>query len=134
MTIRRISGMQFGLGAATLGVTLGLAAHSLADPAALASAPAEQQKAEKETELRGIEDTLRASEEQRRAIESEMESIRADRARLTAALIAMTAKVQETERGVATADERLKGLNEKADSLGRSLEGRRDAIAAVLAA
>ncbi len=134
MTIRRIAGMQFGLGAAALGVTFGLAAHSLADPASLASAPAEQQKAEKETELRGVEDTIRASEEQRRAIESEMESIRADRARLSVALIETTAKVQDAERGVAAADERLAALNTKADSLSRSLESRRDAIAEVLAA
>src|SRR5271166_6121624 len=134
MIMRRNGNMRLGLGAAALSAAVGWAAHPLADPAAPAPAATPQQKAEKETELRGIEDTLRASEEQRRAIESEMESIRADRARLTAALIATTAKVQETERGVATADERLKGLNEKADSLGRSLEGRRDAIAAVLAA
>ncbi len=132
--MRRNGNTRLGLGAAALSAAFGWAADSLADPAAPAPAATSQQKAEKETELRGVEDTLRASDEQRRAIESEMESIRADRARLTAALIATTARVQETERGVAAADERLRGLNEKADSLARSLEGRRDAIAAVLAA
>src|SRR5277367_6744787 len=132
--IMRQNGSMRLVGAAALSAAMAWAADSLADPAAPAPAATAQQKAEKETELRGVEDTLRASEDQRRAIDSEMESIRADRARLTAALIAMTAKVQETERGVATADERLNGLNEKADSLARSLEGRRDAIAAVLAA
>src|SRR5271165_1273177 len=134
MIMRRNGNTRLGLGAAALSAAFGWAADSLADPAAPAPAATSQQKAEKEIELRGVEDTLRASDEQRRAIESEMESIRADRARLTAALIATTAKVQGTERGVAAADERLKGLNEKADSLARSLEGRRDAIAAVLAA
>ena len=98
------------------------------------SASTEQQKAEKETELRGVEDTIRESDEQRRAIQAQMEAIRADRARLSTALIETTAKVQDAEREVAAADERLKSLNAKADSLSRSLDSRREAIAEVLAA
>jgi septal ring factor EnvC (AmiA/AmiB activator) len=108
--------------------------ESRADPVAPVSAPTEQQKAEKETELRGVEDTIRESDEQRRAIESEMNSIRADRAKLSAALIETTAKVQDAERQVAASDERLNSLNAKADSLARSLDSRREAIAEVLAA
>ncbi len=127
--------MKYGLGAAALGAAFAWPLEALADPAVPPSAPAtEQQRAEKETELRGVEDTLRSSDEQRRAIESEIESIRADRARLTSALIETTAKVQDAERGVAAAAERLTGLNAKADALFRSLESRRGAIAEVLAA
>ena len=62
--------MQLGFGAAALGAALGWPLESRADPAAPVSAPTEQQKAEKETELRGVEDTIRESDEQRRAIES----------------------------------------------------------------
>src|SRR5580658_3998771 len=98
-------------------------AHAESAPPA-APAAADQQRADKETELRGVEDTLRASEEQRRAIETEIESFRADRARLSAALIETTAKVQDAERGAAAAG----------DKLSRSLERRRAAIADVLAA
>jgi murein hydrolase activator len=99
-----------------------------------APAAADQERMDKETELRGVEDTLRASEEQRRAIETEIESVRADRARLSAALIETTAKVQDAERGAAAAGDKLASLNAAADELSRSLERRRAAIADVLAA
>ena len=134
MRMRLYEGKRFGLGAAALGAAFGWPLDARADPATPAPAPTEQQRAEKETELRGVEDTMRASDEQRRAIEAQIESIRADRARLSAALIETTAKVQEAERGVAAADDRLTSLNDKADRLVRSLESRRDQIATVLAA
>jgi len=99
--MRRSGRLQLGLGAA-LGAALGCAVVSRADPAG-SSPPVEQQKAEKEMELRGVEDTIRASEDQRRALESQLESMRADRARLSAALNETTAKVQDAERGEAAA-------------------------------
>jgi septal ring factor EnvC (AmiA/AmiB activator) len=99
-----------------------------------APAAADQERMDKETELRGVEDTLRASEEQRRAIETEIESVRADRARLSAALIETTAKVQDAERGAAAAGDKLASLNAAADELSRSLDRRRAVIADVLAA
>jgi len=99
-----------------------------------APAAADQNRADKETELRGVEDTLRASEEQRRAIETEIESVRADRARLSAALIETTAKVQDAERAAAAAGDKLASLNASADELTRSLERRQAVIADVLAA
>jgi septal ring factor EnvC (AmiA/AmiB activator) len=128
--------MRYGLGAAAaFGAVLGWPFSPLADPAVAPALPAaEQQKAEKEVELRGVEDTMRASDEQRRAIGSEIESIRADRARLSEALIATTANVQDAERGIAAVDDRLMSLNAKADSLSRSLESRRAAIVEVLSA
>ena len=54
--------------AAALAGSLAAACGALADPAAPPE-PTDQQRADKETELRGVEDTLRESEEQRRAIE-----------------------------------------------------------------
>jgi septal ring factor EnvC (AmiA/AmiB activator) len=134
MSIQASHGKRFGFGAAALGAVLGLSFQTFADPAPAPPAPNEQQRAEKETELKGVEDTIRASEDQRRAIETEMESIRADRARLAAALIETTGKVQDTERRIAAADDRLAALNGKADSLVGSLESRRNVIATVLAA
>jgi septal ring factor EnvC (AmiA/AmiB activator) len=101
-----------------------------ADPAA---APKADDKAAQETRLRGVEDTMRAAEEQRRRIEADIETFRADRARLNAALIDTTAKVQEAERQIAAANERLADLNASAEALNRSFENRRDVIADVLA-
>jgi septal ring factor EnvC (AmiA/AmiB activator) len=104
------------------------------DPPPNPPAADDQQRADKEMELRGVEDTLHQSEEQRRAIETEIDSVRADRARLSAALIDTTAKVQDAERGAAAAADRLSSLNDTADTLSRSLERRRGIIADVLAA
>ncbi len=127
--------MRIGLGVAALAAALGRPVEARADSAVPSPAVAvDQQRSEKETELHGVEDTIRASDEQRRSTESEIESIRADRARLSAALIGTTAKVQDAERGVATADDRLASLNAKADALARSLDSRRGMIAEVLAA
>jgi murein hydrolase activator len=121
-------------GGAILAASFG-ACNALADPAPPnPPAAGDQQRADKEVELRGVEDTLRQSEEQRRAIETEIDSVRADRARLSAALIETTAKVQDAERGAAAAVDRLSDLNATADELSRSLERRRGAIADVLAA
>jgi septal ring factor EnvC (AmiA/AmiB activator) len=90
-------------------------------------------KAGHETELRGLEDTMRASEEQRRRIEGDVESIKADRARLSAALIETTAKVQDNERQVNAANQRLATLTDTESAMHKSLENRRGVIADVLA-
>jgi septal ring factor EnvC (AmiA/AmiB activator) len=121
--------------AAALVASVVAACGALADPAP-PNPPAapDQQRADKETELRGVEDTLRESDDQRRAIESEIDSVRADRARLSAALIDTTAKVQDAEAGAAAAAEKLAGLNATAEDLSHSLERRRGVIADVLAA
>ena len=127
--------MRAGLGAAVLAAAIGCRLEALADPdIPPPAAAADQQRSEREIELQGVEDTIRASDAQRRGIESEIESIRADRARLAAALIKTTAKVQNTERGVAAANDRLASLNAKADALAGSLESRRAMITEVLAA
>src|ERR1700679_135774 len=99
-----------------------------------APAPKSDERALRETQLRGVEDTLKASEEQRRQIEADVEAIRLDRARLNAALIETTAKVQETESQRAAATARLAELNINADALSASLDNRRIVISDVLAA
>ena len=120
-------------GAAVSVASLSAAWGAFADPAPPPAAT-DQQRADKELDLRGVEDTLRESEEQRRAIEAEIDSVRADRAHLSAALIETTAKVQDSERGAAAATDKLASLNATADELSRSLERRRGVIAEVLAA
>jgi septal ring factor EnvC (AmiA/AmiB activator) len=90
-------------------------------------------KATQEQQLLGVEDTMRASEDQRRRIEANVETLRADRARLTAALIDITAKVQDAERQIDAANARLTILTGSENALRRSLESRRAVIADVLA-
>ena len=137
MRMNRSRAARFALCAVALGAAVG-GASALADPAgpgAPSEPPkAEQEKSGRETELRGVEDTIEASEEQRRSIQAEIESIRMDKARLMDALIATTGRVQEAERGVAAADQRVTSLNDKAAALSRSLQTRRGAIVEVLAA
>ena len=120
-------------GAAVSVASLSAAWGAFADPAPPPAAT-DQQRADKELELRGVEDTLHESEDQRRAIQTEIDSVRADRARLSAALIETTAKVQDAERGAAAATDKLASLNATADELSRALERRRGVIAEVLAA
>jgi len=121
-----------GVRALAIGAALLLAGGGVrADPDGVGAKIDE--KAAQETRLRGVEDTMRASDEQRRRIEADVETFRADRARLNAALIDTTAKVQEAERQIAAADDRLASLNASADALGRSFDNRRAVIADVLA-
>jgi septal ring factor EnvC (AmiA/AmiB activator) len=114
-----------------------LLAAALACAPALAEPPAptakSDERAMRDTQLRGVEDTLKASEEQRRQIEADVEAIRLDRARLNAALIETTAKVQDTESQRAAASARLAELNAGADALSASLDDRRLVISDVLA-
>src|ERR1700751_423513 len=131
--MRRSRKRMPGAGADILAASLAAPCGALADPPPPPE-PSDQQRADKETELRGVEDTLRQSEEQRRAIEAEIQSIGADRARLSSALIETTAKVQDAERGAAAAADKLSSLNAAADALSHSLERRRGVIADVLAA
>jgi septal ring factor EnvC (AmiA/AmiB activator) len=116
-----------------LAASFAAASSAVADPTP-PPPTTDEQRADKETELRGVQDTLRQSEEQRRAIEAEIESVRADRARLSEALIETTAKVQDAERGAAAATDKLASLNATAQELSGSLERRRAVIADVLAA
>jgi septal ring factor EnvC (AmiA/AmiB activator) len=118
----RISGAAVAL--------LALASPARADPL---SPDGRNEKSTQEMQLRGVEDTLQQSDEQRRRIEADIESIRVDRARLSAALIETTAKVQDNERQIQAANERLANLTTSQDALKRSLDARRDVIADVLA-
>jgi septal ring factor EnvC (AmiA/AmiB activator) len=95
--------------------------------------PKSDEKSSRETELRGVEDTMHASDEQRRKIEADVEALKADRARLTAALIETTTKVQDNERQMAAANQRLATLTDTENAMRKSLENRRGVIADVLA-
>jgi murein hydrolase activator len=110
-----------------------IAGAAFAQTPAPASPPKPDDKSARETELHGVEDTIRASEEQRRKIEADVEALKADRARLTAALIETTAKVQDNERQMSAANQRLATLTDTEGAMRKSLENRRGVIADVLA-
>jgi murein hydrolase activator len=136
MKIRRAGRIVGGVSAAALAALIAGApsAHSQT-PSAQTPPPAAKpdEKTARETELRGVEDTMRASEEQRHKIEGDVEALKADRARLTAALIETTSKVQENERQVNAANQRLATLTDTESAMRKSLENRRGVIADVLA-
>jgi septal ring factor EnvC (AmiA/AmiB activator) len=125
---RRGAGLALGLPVLAI---LAALQPALADPPP--PAVKTDDKANQEMQLRGVEDTMRASEEQRRRIEADIETIRTDRARLNAALIDTTAKVQDAERQMDAANDRLITLTGSENALRRSLDSRRDVIADVLA-
>ncbi|PNG26001.1 murein hydrolase activator EnvC family protein [Methylocella silvestris] len=84
-------------------------------------------------ELRGMQDTIGAAEEQRAKIESEAASIRTDRAKLTTALVDLVRQIDERERAIAEAEQRLDTLTGSEEAIRRSLASRRSVIAEVLA-
>jgi septal ring factor EnvC (AmiA/AmiB activator) len=93
------------------------------------AADLDRQKAE----YQGVQDTLAQSAAQRKKIEAEIESIRNDRAKLTAASIDAREKVEAAESQLAAVEERLATLGNSESAIRKSLDGRRDVLAAVLA-
>lgn len=103
-----------------------------------AEAPSPPPRAEelggRRLELRGMEDTLGATQEQKAKIEAEVAALGADRARLTSALVDLAAKMDERDRRIAEAEQRLDTLSGSEEAIRRSLASRRALIAEVLAA
>jgi septal ring factor EnvC (AmiA/AmiB activator) len=93
------------------------------------SADLDRQKAE----FQGVQDTLAQSEAQRKKIEAEIESFQNDRAKLTAASIDARRKVEEAEARLAATGARLETLGDSESAIRKSLDGRRDILASVLA-
>ena len=115
------------------------AALSFVSGAALAQTPAPQplpatDPTAAQTQLRGIEDLLQAGEAQQKKIQADLEAQRAEAARLTEALIDTTAAVQDAERQLVSANQRLDTLDGNARALEASLAGRQALVAEILAA
>ncbi|WP_395665597.1 murein hydrolase activator EnvC family protein [Methylocella sp.] len=85
-------------------------------------------------ELRGMEDTLGASQAQRARIEAEAAALREDRARLTETLVDLARQIDERDRKIAEAEQRLDTLTGSEEAIRRSLASRRALIAEILAA
>jgi murein hydrolase activator len=99
-----------------------------------ATAPAAEQKAKRESELKRVEEALAASTEWRRQLEAEITTLRADQARLTAALIETAEKSRATEDRIRAVELRLQTLTGSETAIRRSLEARRAVVIEVLAA
>lgn len=117
-------------GIAALAATALLAGRAGAQPA---TEPGFDPVESKKLELRGVEDTLSASAEQREKIKTEIEGIREDRARLNAALLDAGAKVSEGDGRMAKVEARLDRLTGSEEAIRRSLDGRREVVAEILA-
>jgi murein hydrolase activator len=137
MTNRAIASAKVPTTAGSPGIAhwIFAAALALGSPALAAPLSPDERddKTVQQMQLRGVEDTLHQSDEQRRRIEADIESIRVDRARLNAALIETTARVQDNERQMNAATQKLASLATSEEALRRSLEARRDVIGDVLA-
>lgn len=102
-----------------------------AEPA-VEGAPAEDVGGKKQ-ELKSVEETMAASAAQRAALEREIETIRTDRAKLNAALLDATARIAASDARLAETERRLDTLTGSEEAIRRSLDGRKHAVAEVLA-
>jgi len=92
------------------------------------------EKQARESELKAIEQRLAGNTEARASLEKEIAAIRADRAALNKALLDTTARTQAAEERLGALETRLSLLQSSEAAIRRSLEGRRNLIAEVLAA
>ena len=118
---------------------IALAVLCAAGPSRAADTPPVQQAApdsldDQRHRLEDAEAAAAKAEADRRATEGDLEAIRADRVRLSSALIDTTSRVRDAEARSEAATDRLALLTGSEDAIRRSLAGRRDEIAQVLAA
>ncbi len=123
---RKNAGMA--LAVAALGLFLRASALHAQTP------PGQTEAGPEELKLRGIEDSLKAGDDERRRAEARVERERNDRARLEQGLIDTTARERAAETQVAATEKRLDTALASEEAIRRSLDGRRDTIADVLAA
>ncbi|CAH1653390.1 MULTISPECIES: peptidoglycan DD-metalloendopeptidase family protein [unclassified Chelatococcus] len=95
---------------------------------------AQEDKLQREEELKAIENEMRARAEARAKLDEEIASLQADRSRLNAALIETNQRATAAETRVSQIEQRLSVLNASEQAIRRSLAGRRDVIVEVLAA
>ncbi|CAH1650835.1 Septal ring factor EnvC (AmiA/AmiB activator) [Hyphomicrobiales bacterium] len=141
------TGKSFAARLATVSVAAGALmaagqawAQTGAPPPATPYAPLEQaqraqeDKLQREEELKAIENEMRARAEARAKLDEEIASLQADRARLNGALIETNQRATAAETRVSQIEQRLSVLNASEQAIRRSLAGRRDVIVEVLAA
>jgi len=114
------------------------AALGLAVPMALAAAALAQSNLDslrqRDQELEEVRAEQKKAAAAQAALKREMEAIGDDRRKLNQALIDTATRLRAVEGRIGETEERLKPLDDNERSLRTSLEGRRDAIAEVLAA
>jgi septal ring factor EnvC (AmiA/AmiB activator) len=89
---------------------------------------------QRDQELEALRSEQRKALENEAKLKREIDTIGDDRRNLNQQLIESAAKVRFAESEIAKAEERLKPLDEREQALRKSLEGRREVIAEVLAA
>ncbi len=101
-----------------------------------ASSPDEvaRERSEREEKLRTLERELATGGESRRRLADEIAAIRADTAKLAAALVDVGTRAHATEERIRAGEMRLAELVESEAAIRRSLDGRRDLVAEILAA
>ena len=102
--------------------------------AAEPSATTINEKAQRESELRQVEEALAASAESRRRLEAEIGEIKGDAARLKAELIETAGRTRAAEERIRAVEQRLQTLTASEGAIRRSLAARRGTLGEVLAA
>lgn len=95
---------------------------------------AARERSQREEALRALERELAAGGESRRRLADEIAAIRADTAKLAAALVDVGTRAHATEERIRAGETRLAELARGEADIRRSLDGRRDLVAEVLAA
>jgi len=133
---RGLRGKSLGL-AVPLGLAAALAGSCLAhaqDRPALRGAVAIDKLKQSDQEFEAAQAERKKAAETEAKLRDEIDAIAADRRKLNQQLIDTATRIRDMERRIADAEARLKPLNERAQTIQQSLEGRREVIAEVLAA
>ncbi|WP_417671665.1 murein hydrolase activator EnvC family protein [Roseibium sp.] len=110
------------------------AAAALTNPADPAIAEAQQKKQEREQELLALSRDIEVSSQRQREIEREIASIDRDRESLNGKILRAADTIKGLETELSDTERRLLRLGENEDAVRRSLGGRKEVLAEVLAA
>jgi len=103
-------------------------------PAGGQTPPTEEQQRERKGELSDVVDRLQRSEAEQLRLRGEIDGLKGDRARLNADLLKTADAVRKAEDRISESQGRLDEAMASEGAMRRSLDGRRDTIAEVLAA
>lgn len=131
---RKVLGLAVFLGLSALGSSRAQEAPAPANGAPLIAPETMEERQKRQSDLRVLEEAMTANAEARKRLEAEVEEIKTDRAKLNATLIETAGRVRSTEDRIRGLEQRLQTLGASESAIRRSLESRRGVIVEVFAA
>lgn len=92
-----------------------------------------EEKQKRQNDLKVLEDAMNANAEAQKRLQAEIDEIKTDRAKLNATLIETAGRVRDTEERIRGLEQRLQTLTASETAIRRSLESRRGVIVEVFA-